>query len=109
MADHSPMPVLPFNEALAVVQEYASRLTPTEPELVSLLDSLKLALAEDLVADRDFPPFPRSTRDGFAVRSEEVASVPAQLQCVGELKAGASLTQSSVTVQPGETVEIMTG
>jgi molybdopterin molybdotransferase len=103
------MPVLPFNEALATVQEYASRLAPTDPEFVSLLDSLKLALAEDLVADRDFPPFPRATRDGFAVRSQDVASVPAQLQCVGELKAGASLAQSSVTVQPGETVEIMTG
>ena len=53
------MPVLTFSEALATVQEYASRLSPTDPELVSLLDSLKLALAEDLVADRDFPPFPR--------------------------------------------------
>jgi molybdopterin molybdotransferase len=103
------MPVLPFNQALANVQEYASRLAPTEPELVSLLDSLKLALAEDLVADRDFPPFPRATRDGYAVRSEDVATVPEQLKCVGELKAGASVAHSSVRVRLGEAVEIMTG
>jgi molybdopterin molybdotransferase len=103
------MRVIPFSEALADVQQYALRLSPTEPELVSLLDSLGLALAEDLVADRDFPPFPRSTRDGYAIRSEDVAGVPAQVRCVGELKAGASVAQSSVEVQPGEAVEIMTG
>ena len=95
------MPVLHFNQALATVQEYASRLSPSEPELVSLLDSLRLALAEDLVADRDFPPFPRATRDGYAVRAEDVASVPAQLQCLGELKAGASVAQSSIRIQRG--------
>ncbi len=84
-------------------------LSPTEPELVSLLDGLRLALAEDLIADRDFPPFPRATRDGYAVRAEDVASVPAKVRCVGELKAGASVEQSSVTVKPGDAVEIMTG
>ena len=103
------MPVISFSEALAVVQQYASQLAPTDPEFVSLLDGFRLALAENLVADRDFPPFPRATRDGFAVRAEDVASVPAKLRCVGELKAGATVAQSSVTVQPGETVEIMTG
>ena len=103
------MQVISFSEALSAVQQYASGLSPTEPELVSLLDGLRLALAEDLVADRDFPPFPRATRDGYAVRAEDVASVPAKLRCVGELKAGASVAQSSITVKPGEAVEIMTG
>ncbi len=103
------MPVISFSEALNAVHQYASGLSPTEPELVSLLDGIQLALAEDLVADRDFPPFPRATRDGYAVRAKDVASVPAKLQCIGELKAGASVEQSSVTLKPGETVEIMTG
>ncbi len=76
---------------------------------MSLLDSLGLALAEDLAADRDFPPFPRSTRDGYAVRSKDVAQVPAEVRCVGELKAGASVAQSSVELQRGDAVEIMTG
>ena len=55
-----------------MVEEYASRLSPTEPEMLSLLDALGLVLAEDLYADRDFPPFPRSTRDGYAVRAADV-------------------------------------
>ncbi len=103
------MPVINFSEALASVKEYAARLSPTEPELVSLLDAVGHALAEDLVADRDFPPFARATRDGYAVRAKDVAKVPAKLRCVGELKAGASVAQSSITVKAGETVEIMTG
>ncbi len=103
------MAVISFSEAIAVVNDYAARLSPTEPELVSLLDALGLALSEDLMADRDFPPFARATRDGYAVRSQDVAKVPARLQYIGELKAGVDVAQSSVKVQPGETVEIMTG
>jgi molybdopterin molybdotransferase len=109
MPDYSTMPVINFSEALTTVQQYASGRSPTEPELVSLLDGIRLALAEDLVADRDFPPFPRATRDGYAVRAEDVASVPAKLRCIGELKAGASEAHSSITVTPGKAVEIMTG
>ena len=103
------MQVISFSEALTAVQQYASRLCPTEPEFVSLLDGMRLALAEDMVADRDFPPFPRATRDGYAVRAEDVASVPARLRCIGELKAGASEAQTAISVTPGEAVEIMTG
>ena len=103
------MQAVSFSEALATVQKYASDLSPTEPELVSLLDGLRLALAEDLVADRDFPPFPRATRDGYAVSAEDVANVPAKLRCIGEIKAGDSEAHSSITVTPGEAVEIMTG
>jgi molybdopterin molybdotransferase len=77
--------------------------------MMSLLDAIDLVLAEDLLADRDFPPFPRSTRDGFAVRSADVSTVPAHVHCVGELKAGASPEQSAITLHQGETAEIMTG
>ena len=49
-------------------------------ETVSLSESLGRVLAEPVHADRDFPPFPRSTRDGFAVRSADVARLPARLR-----------------------------
>jgi len=98
-----------FPEARRVVDEYASHLSPTEPEAVSLLDALGLVLAEDLVADRDFPPFPRSTRDGYAVRAVDGLGMPARLRLVGEIKAGADLEQSGITVGAGEAAEIMTG
>jgi len=99
----------PFDEARRLVEQYARRVQKADAELVPLLDAFGLVLAEDLRADRDFPPFPRSTRDGFAVRSEEVVKAPVELRCIGELRAGASEEQSHIRVGRGETVEIMTG
>jgi molybdopterin molybdotransferase len=101
--------LLSFAEARQAVEEYASRLSPAEPEMVSLLEALGLVLAEDLRADRDFPPFPRSTRDGYAVRAADVAGVPARLCLIGEIKAGASTEQSGIIIGAGEAAEIMTG
>jgi molybdopterin molybdotransferase len=101
--------LLTFSEARQTVEEYASTLSPTQPEMLSLLDALGLVLAEDLRADRDFPPFPRSTRDGFAVRAGDVAASPARLRCVAEIKAGAAVEQSAIKIAAGETAEIMTG
>ena len=101
--------LLSFADARHLVEEYASHLAAGEPELLSLLDTVGLVLAEDLRADRDFPPFVRATRDGYAVRSAEVVAGRAELRCVGEIKAGASLEQSAIEVHPGECVEIMTG
>ena len=92
-----------------MVEQYAASVSPTGPAIVSLLDAAGLALAEDLRADRDFPPFPRSTRDGFAVRSENLKNLPARLRCVGEIRAGATSEQSDITLADGEAVAIMTG
>src|SRR5271165_1847927 len=103
-------PKLPsFADARRAVKEYAAKLSPTEPEMLSLLDALGLVLAEDLRADRDFPPFPRSTRDGYAVRATDVAAVPARLHLIGEIKAGATSEESGITLGAGESAEIMTG
>ena len=92
-------PKLPsFFEARQIVEEYASRLSPTEPEMLSLLDGLGLVLAEDLRADRDFPPFPRSTRDGYAVRTADLTHIPTRLRMIGEIKAGATAGESAITI-----------
>jgi molybdopterin molybdotransferase len=77
--------------------------------MLSLLDAAGLALAEDLRADRDFPPFARSTRDGFALRSADTKTLPAQLQVMAEIRAGASVSDSGIHVNAGHAVEIMTG
>ena len=103
-------PTLPsFSEARQAVEEYASKLSSTEPEMLSLLDGLGLVLAEDLRADRDFPPFPRATRDGYAVRAADVGTVPARLRLIGEIKAGATAEQSGITIGANQAAEIMTG
>ena len=63
-------------------------------------------LAEPVLADRDYPPFDRSTRDGFAVRAADAQAPGARLECVGELRAGGRL---EAPVLAGQCVEIMTG
>lgn len=73
--------------------------------VVSVWDALGLVLAQEMKADREYPPFDRSTRDGYAVRAKE--AVPrANLKCVGEIKAGDTVRNS---LTPGNCLQIMTG
>lgn len=102
----NPMSDLPFEQAYEAVQRYCQKLTPTGQESVSLLEAPGRVLAEPVLADRDFPPFPRSARDGYAIHASDVKTVPAQLRVVGQVKAGGSYEK---TVARGEAVEIMTG
>ncbi len=101
------MSALTFDQARAVVaaklDESSRRLIP---ETVPLEEAAGRFLAEDVFADRDYPPFPRSARDGFAVRAADVSSPPARLRVLGQTRAG---EPSRFTVGPGEAVEIMTG
>jgi len=105
---HSPVGgVLPFKEARHLVEQQAKSVNPPEPETINLLAASGRILAEDLVADRDFPPFARATRDGFAVRAADVTKVPARLEVIGELKAGDSPDRYSV--DHAQAIAIMTG
>jgi molybdopterin molybdotransferase len=99
--------ILAFPDARRMVEEQARSLQPGPVESTALLRSRGRVLAEDIVADRDFPPFPRATRDGYALRSTDLATVPATLKVVGEVRAGASLARGPLG--RGEAAEIMTG
>lgn len=109
MSVSTKIKLLTFAEARHAVEMHAATLTATEAELIDLVDAVGLALAEDLRADRDFPPFPRATRDGYAVRADDVQTAPARLRCVGTIKAGAALEDSGISIGAGEAAEIMTG
>jgi molybdopterin molybdotransferase len=61
--------VVSFEEARRLVEQHAAGVCPGEVETVDLLAGLGRVLAEGVVADRDFPPFDRATRDGYAVRA----------------------------------------
>jgi molybdopterin molybdotransferase len=98
--------ILSFEEARGVVEDHASRLRPRGRELLDLLDAQGRVLAEPIHADRDFPPFPRSTRDGYAVRAPDLEN-PAELQIIGEIRAGG--VPSVLAVHPGQAAVIMTG
>jgi len=106
MPVHAQPAILAFPDARRVVEEQARTLLPGRTELTALLRSRGRVLAEDIPADRDFPPFPRAARDGYAVRSADLAALPATLEIIGEVRAGSSLAGP---LARGEAAEIMTG
>jgi molybdopterin molybdotransferase len=99
-------PVLGFDEALTLLLEHAASVAAEQVEDVELLASRGRVLAADVTADRDQPPFDRSTRDGFAVRAGELRAGGA-LRIVGQLRAGE--VWDADPVAEGMAVEIMTG
>ncbi len=101
--------VLSFEDARRLVEEHASQSAPAASEVLDLTAAAGRVLAEPIAADRDIPPFPRSTRDGYAVRSADLAELPAKLDLKGEIKAGALAIDVPSFLHPGETYAIMTG
>jgi molybdopterin molybdotransferase len=99
---------LTFEQARHRVEQHAAALRPRGKELVKLLDSPGQILAEPVLADRNFPPFPRATRDGYAVRATDLAHLPATLAVIAEIKAGAT-ADASLKVESGQAAAIMTG
>ncbi len=106
-AGSDPVLMLSFEEALQRVHEELSRAgrVPAE-ETVEQARARGRVLAHDLTADRDYPPFHRSTRDGYAVRAADLERLPAGLECRGMVRAGEHFEGR---VEAGQCVEIMTG
>lgn len=106
---HEPNPSLTFEAARHVVEEHAANLHAHGKELVSLLEARGRILAEPVVADRDYPPFHRATRDGYALKASDLSAIPSTLQMAGEIQAGASPESAAIAIKPGQAVSIMTG
>lgn len=76
-------------------------------EEISIDNALNRILAEDIFADRDYPPFNRATMDGYAVVSSDFnKDKKTTLQLIGVLHAG---NVSAQIVSPGTCIKIMTG
>src|SRR6202140_3920694 len=101
--------VVSFEEARHLVEQHAAGMSPGEVETVDLLAGLGRVLAEGILADRDFPPFARATRDGYAVRAADLAEIPARIEVGGEVKAGDWPEPGVCSVGRGQAVGIMTG
>jgi molybdopterin molybdotransferase len=101
--------VLSFEEARHVVEQHVVQARPWGVEGVDLLSALGRVLALPIPADRDFPPFRRAMRDGYAVRAADLAQLPVTLEVIGEIKAGAAASEIPREVNPGQAVAIMTG
>jgi molybdopterin molybdotransferase len=114
-ATSSPSTVLSFEGARRVIEEHATEIRAAilkdglNTETVDLLSAAGRVLAEPVGADRDIPPFPRATRDGYAVRSADLATLPATLDVIAEIKAGAKAGEIPSQVQSGQAAAIMTG
>jgi molybdopterin molybdotransferase len=98
--------VLSFEKALLTVKEKLSSAVVTQVESAPLERAWRRVLAEDVAADRDYPPFHRSARDGYAVRVSDVQTAPASLELAGEVRAGRYFQGK---FRPGTCVRVMTG
>ena len=104
-----PPSILTFEEARHVVEGHAAQLRPRIKEKVELLASIGRILAEPIAADRDFPPFRRAMRDGYALRAADLTNLPVTLEVIGEIKAGAAPEALPREVAAGQAAAIMTG
>jgi molybdopterin molybdotransferase len=96
--------MLEVAEALAEVLSHAR---PGRPAVVSLGPTvLGHVLAEEVLAEADSPPFPKSLRDGYAVRAADCGTPGTQLKVVEELPAGSIPSRA---VSAGECARIFTG
>jgi molybdopterin molybdotransferase len=95
--------VLTVEEAL---EQILSRVAPLPTERVPLLSALGRALAEPVVSEREIPPWPNSSMDGYAVRAADTHAASARLAIVGTVAAG---SMPSRAVGAGEAMRIFTG
>jgi molybdopterin molybdotransferase len=103
MSEPDVSELLTVEEAIRIID--ATAVTPRRVRL-RLEEARGHYLAEDVAADRDYPPFDKSLMDGYAVRSGDVTGVPVTLKVIGEIPAG---RRADRPLQAGEAYAIMTG
>src|ERR1700748_1120020 len=89
----------------SVIDEVTKKKGPRSTAPVHIWDAVGYALAQEIKAEREYPPFHRATRDGYAVRAPD-AHTGATLRCAGEIKAGDDAT---APLARWTCVQIMTG
>lgn len=97
-----------FDDAKRVIME------ETEPverkEKISILNASNRVLAEDIIANRNIPGFPRAAVDGYAVMAEDTYGAniknPKRLKITGKIFAGEVERKK---IKKGECIQIATG
>lgn len=97
------MSKLSVSEAQAIVLRHADR---RHIETVPLESALGRVLADDILANRDLPPYDVSAMDGYALRSADLTSGTTELAVVEEIGAG---DRPHCTIAAGQCARIMTG
>src|ERR1700729_1507887 len=89
----------------SVIDEVSKKKGPRATAPVHIWDAVGYVLAQVIKAEREYPPFARATRDGYAVRALD-AHTGATLRVAGEIKAGDNAT---TPLGRWTCVQIMTG
>ncbi|MBE9032999.1 molybdopterin molybdotransferase MoeA, partial [filamentous cyanobacterium LEGE 11480] len=99
--------MLPPQEAEAIilsqVQPFAA---DRHTETVSLKQCRDRILAQTITSQLDFPHWDNSAMDGYAVRFEDVQTVPTPLEVIEEIPAGSTPQK---TIATGQAARILTG
>jgi molybdopterin molybdotransferase len=95
--------MISVQEATAIIAKY---MVTCPIESISLEQSIGRILAEELRADRPFPPFDRVTMDGIALRYADFATGQRDFLINGVQPAGVPQTDLK---NRGEVMEVMTG
>ncbi len=88
------------DQALELVLGHA---LPARVKILPVPEAHGLSLAEEIFADRDYPPFSRAMMDGYAVTAADAGKT---VELVGEVAAG---QETRFQVSSGRCVSIMTG
>jgi molybdopterin molybdotransferase len=95
--------LLPVDDALSRILK---GVKPLAAESVRLLQAHGRVLAKPVRATRDQPPFDASAMDGYALRQQDIATLPVTLLLAGTSAAGHAFRGS---VRKGEAIRILTG
>ena len=95
--------MIPVAEA---IQRITKSLSPIGNEVIQLSDACGRVLAKDVSARISQPPFDVSSMDGYAVRQEDIDSIPHKLKIIGSVPAGSNFDGE---VKKNQTVQVFTG
>ncbi len=84
-----------------------SQVEPGAEELISVFDSLDRVVSRKILSNRALPPYDNAAMDGYAVKFEDIQTVPVKLKVIGNIKAGGSI--NGIEIKKGECYRIMTG
>ncbi len=96
----SPYPMIPIDEALAIIQR---KIQPLPAITMPFNEAQDLVLAEDIIADEPMPPFAAASVDGYAVVA---ADGPGPRRVIGDQTAG---HVADLNIKPGTAARVMTG
>ncbi len=96
-----------FASPADAVRAVGARVSPVGSERCTLAEALGRVLAENILSDRDSPPFDHSAMDGFAVRQADLthATLPIAGECrIGQAPPSLPPTPAAIRIVTGAAI-----